>query len=119
MLVVFLLSIALGLLAASLQLRMRLVKDDAETVILTALSDAALAEAVANLAQSSFYSGTNEHPFGDGMIESRVEQTGPNLFLVRAIATYDGRKRDVAAEVVRAPGVTRVRRWRLMSGSRE
>ena len=116
---VFLLSIALGLLAASLQLRMRLVQDDAEAVILTALSDAAVAEAVANLAQSSFYSGTNEHPFGEGMIESRVEQTGKNVFLVRAIATYNGRKRDVAAEVVRTPGFTRVRRWWLMSMKRE
>lgn len=115
---VFLLSIALGLLAASLQLRMRLVRDDAETVILTALSDAAVAEAVANLARSSFYSGASEHPFGEGTIESQVEQTGKNEFLVRAIATYNGRTRDVAAEVVRAPGFTRVRRWRLVSAKR-
>lgn len=119
LLVVFLLSIALGLLAASLQLRMRLVKDDAETVILTALSDAAVAEAVANLARSSFYSGTEEHELGGGTIGSRAEQTGENVFLVKATATYNGRKRDVAAEVVRAPGATRVRRWWLMSGSRE
>jgi Tfp pilus assembly protein PilX len=114
--VIFLLSVALALLAVSLQIRMRLAREDAETVILSGLADAAVAEAVANLAQSAYYSGSPAHDFGDGRIESRVEPVSPGIFDVTATATYAGRKRAVAAEVFRAPGVARVRRWRRLPG---
>ena len=59
------------------QLRMRIVREDAETVILSGLSDAAVAEAVANLAASAYYSGSPEHTFGDGKIASTVEPESP------------------------------------------
>lgn len=116
LLVILLLSIALGLLAASLQLRLRLVREDAESVILSALSDAAVAEAVANLAQSAYYSGAPEHEFGGGRIASRVEPLGVGIFEVIATAAYAGRTRIVEAEVIRAPGTARVRRWRRAPG---
>lgn len=119
LMVTFLLAIALGLLAASLQLRMSLVKRDAETVVLSTLSDAALAEAMARLAESSSYSGARPYEFGGGTIESEVERTGVNVFLVTATATYGERKRTVLAEVVRRPGLTRVRGWRLLPVSEE
>jgi type II secretory pathway pseudopilin PulG len=115
LLVIFLLSIALSLLAASLQLRMRIVREDAETVILSGLSDAAVAEAVANLAASAYYSGSPEHTFGDGKITSTVEPESPGLFNVVATATYAGRKRAVQVEIFRAPGVAHVRRWRRLA----
>ncbi len=115
LLVIFLLSIALSLLAASLQLRMRIVREDAETVILSGLSDAAVAEAVANLAASAYYSGSPEHTFGDGKIASTVEPESPGLFNVVATATYAGRKRAVQVEIFRAPGVAHVRRWRRLA----
>jgi len=116
LLVIFLLSIALSLLAASLQLRMRIVREDAETVILSGLSDAAVAEAVANLAASGYYySGSPEHTFGDGKITSTVEPESPGLYNVVATATYAGRKRAVEVEIFRAPGVARVRRWRRLA----
>jgi type II secretory pathway pseudopilin PulG len=116
LLVIFLLSIALALLAASLQIRMRLVREDAETVILSGLADAAVAEAVANLAQSASYSGTPVHDFGQGKIQSQVQPVSPGIFDVVATATYAGRTRAVEAEVFRAPGVARVRRWRRLPG---
>ncbi len=47
LLVLFLVSVSLTLLAFSLQIRMRLAREDAESVILSALSDAAVDEAVA------------------------------------------------------------------------
>lgn len=114
--VILLLSIALGLLAASLQLRLRLVREDAESVILSALSDAAVAEAVANLARSAYYSGSPEHAFGGGKIASRVEPAGAGIFEVIATAGFAGRTRTVEAEVIRAPGTARVRRWRRAPG---
>ncbi len=116
LMVIFLLSIALALLAGSLQLRMRLVREDAQTVILTALSDAAVAEAVANLAQNAAYSGAPEHEFGQGKITTQVKSLGPGLFDVVAVATYSCRTRTVEAEVFRAPGIARVRRWRRLPG---
>jgi type II secretory pathway pseudopilin PulG len=117
LLVIFLLSIALALLAASLQLRMRLVREDAQTVILTALADAAVAEALANLAQRPDFQGSAPHDFGGGKIESRVSSRGRGLYDVVAKASYAGRTRSVEAEVLfRAPGMARVRRWRRLPG---
>jgi hypothetical protein len=116
LLVIFLLSIALALLGGSLQLRMRLVREDGQSVILSALSDAALAEALANLAQSAGYSGSPEHGFGGGKIASEVEPLGLGIFEVTATARYASRTRVVEAEVLRAPGIARVRRWRRLPG---
>jgi len=116
LLVIFLLSIALGLLAASLQIRLRLVREDAESVILTALSDAAVAEAVANLARSASYSGSPEREYGGGKIASQVTQLSPGIYKVTATAAYSSRRREVEAEVVRAPGTARVRRWLRLPG---
>lgn len=115
-LVVFLLSIALALLGASLQLRMRLVREDGKTVILGALSDAALAEALAKLAQSASYSGSPEHELGGGRIGSQVEPLGAGIYDVVATASFGGRSRVVQAEVVREPGRARVRFWRRLAG---
>jgi type II secretory pathway pseudopilin PulG len=113
--VILLLSIALGLLAESLQLRLRLVREDAENVILSALSDAAIAETLANLTQSPDYPGAPEHEFGGGKIASRVKSLGPGFYDVVASATYAGRTRTVEAEVHRPPGkAARVRRWRRL-----
>jgi len=117
LMVLFLVSIALALLAGSLQLRMRLVREDAETVILTALSDAAVAEAVAHLAQDPNYPGEGAHDFGHGKISTVVTQISPSLYDVVATARYATRTRTVEAEVFRAPGtVAHVRRWRRLPG---
>jgi len=116
LLVIFLLSIALALLGGSLQLRMRLVREDGQSVILSALSDAAVAEALANLAQSASYSGSPEHGFGGGKIASEVEPLGLGIFEVTATARYASRTRVVEAEVLRAPGIARVRRWHRLPG---
>lgn len=115
--VILLLSIALGLLGASLQLRMRLVRQDGVHVVLSALSDAAVAEAVAHLAESAYYSGAPEHEFGGGRIASQVRPMGPTLFAVTATAEYAGGKRIVEVEVLRPPGASPwVRRWRRLPG---
>jgi type II secretory pathway pseudopilin PulG len=113
LLAVLLLSIALALVAASLQLRMRLVRQEAQSLTLTALSDAALAETLAWLTQSSFYQGVPEHAFGNGRYRSHVRILAPGRYEVIATATYAGRQRIVEAEVVRPPGSpAQVVRWR-------
>lgn len=117
--VIFLLSIALALLGASLQLRMRLVREEGKTVILGALSDAAVAEALANLAQSGSYSGSSEHELGGGKIGSQVEPLGAGVYNVVATAAFGGRKRVIQAEVLRKPGEARVRFWRRLPGWEE
>lgn len=110
--VLVLVSIALALLAAALQVRMRLVHQEAEALQLGALSDAALAEALYNLTYDQDFSGKQEHGFGPGRIASEVDPLGPGRYLVRATATFAGKEREVQAEVVRGYGGARVVRWR-------
>jgi hypothetical protein len=116
LLVIFLLSIALALLAASLQLRMRLVREDGASVTLSALSDAAVAETLANLAQSGSYTGSDEHDFGGGRIGSKVVLLSPGVYDVAATAKYSRRERVVEAVVLRAPGSAQVQSWRRRPG---
>lgn len=119
LLVLLLLSIALGLLAASLQIRMRLVQDEARGLQLRALSDAALAEALANLAGNSFYHGADGHPLGTGTIRSEVHFVEPGRFRVVATANLAGRERAVEAEVLRSPGHARVVHWKRLPESHD
>jgi hypothetical protein len=115
--VILLVSIALGLLATSLQIRMRQVREEAVHVVLTALSDAAVAEAMARLAESGSFSGAGEREFGGGRIASQIRPMGPGLFAVTATAEYADRKRIVEVEILRPPGAAPwVRRWRRLPG---
>jgi hypothetical protein len=116
LLVLFLVSISLALLAGSLQLRMRLVREDAETIILSGLSDAAVDEAAAGIAQDAGYTGAPAHDFGGGKIQTAVQQNSSTLYTVIATATYDGRRRAVEATVVRSPGGVAVSGWRRITG---
>lgn len=111
LLAVFLLSVALALVGASLQLRMRLVQDEARDLRLRALSDAALAETLARLAESAYFDGVEERPFGGGAIRSEVRFLAPGRFEVVATAAYSWEERAVRAEVLRYPGRARVVRW--------
>jgi hypothetical protein len=115
--VLLLLSLVLALLAASLHLRLRMVHQESETLTLAALSDAALAEAVAHLAANSSFRGLDEHPYGGGALESRVEFLGPHRYRVTARATHAGRARAVEAQVLRAPGLLRIWQWRPVAES--
>lgn len=111
LLALFLLSVALALVGASLQLRMRLVQDEARDLRLRALSDAVLAETLARLAESSYFDGVEERPFGGGAIHSEVRFLAPGRFEVLATAAYSWKERTVRAEVLRTVGHTQVVRW--------
>ena len=113
LLAILLLSIGLALVAASLQLRMGLVRQEARSVTLTALSDAALAETLAELSEDATFPGVLEHELGPGRLRSKVWLVYPGRYEVVATAIYAGRRRTVEAEVLRPLGApARVVRWR-------
>ena len=116
LLALLLLSVALALVAASLQLRMRLVIRESRSLNLTALSDAALAEALARLSENPSFRGAPKHAFGGGSLESEVHPLSTVRFEVTATAGYAGKERIVEADVVRPPGQTaRVVRWKVLA----
>jgi type II secretory pathway component PulK len=110
--ILLLVSISLALLAGALQIRMRLIQQEAKILHLGALSDAALAEALYNLTYDRDFTGKDEHDFGGGKIASEVERIATEQYRVRAEATYAGEERMVEAEVVRTYRGARVIRWR-------
>ena len=113
LLAILLLSIGLALVATSLQLRRGMVRREARSVTLTALSDAALAETLARLSQDPYYDGVPERDFGGGRLRSTVRFLSPGRYEVVATALYAGQERTVEAEVSRPPGSpARVVRWR-------
>lgn len=114
--VVFLLGMALALIGLSLTLRMRLAQHEALAVTLTALSDAALAEALAGLAADAATGGVGEHAFGRGTIGSQVERVTPIHYRVTAFARFAGRSRTVLADVLRDTQGTRVVHWQRLAG---
>jgi hypothetical protein len=109
--VLLLVSIALALLAAGLQIRMRLVRQEAQILRLMALNDAALAETLASLNYDPAFDGLPDQPFGGGRISSAVRPLGTNRWEVLAVALYAGKERAVDAEVVRTPLGVAVVRW--------
>ena len=112
--VVFLLSLALALVGLSLQLRMRLVQKESRDLRLELLTDAALSEALANLAQDRSFTGLAEHPFGGGTLASHLQPQGVNLYSVLATAGYGGRLRAIQATVHSGDGTTEVVAWRRL-----
>ncbi|RPH56537.1 hypothetical protein EHM82_03140, partial [bacterium] len=64
LLVLFLVSVSLALLGASLHLRMKLVQHEAVGVQLVALSDGVLAETLGYLYAEPGFAGVAEHPLG-------------------------------------------------------
>jgi hypothetical protein len=112
--VLFILAFALALLGESLAWRMRLVRQEAQTVALVALADAALAETLSNLAAAPAFPGVPEHPFGGGTVASSVQPLGPRRYRVVATATYATRKRAVEALVTRDASGTQVTAWRRL-----
>ncbi len=110
--VLVLVSISLAILATALQIRMRLVRQEAEALQLGALSDAALAEALYGLTYDPEFPGKEAHPFGPGGIASEVEKLGLDRYRVLATGIYAGQRRTVEAEVVRTYRGARVVRWR-------
>ena len=113
--VVLLVSIALALIALSLAIRLGTARQEARSVTLTALCDAALAETLADLTTGD-ESGVTAHPFGGGQIGSQVQALSPQQWVITATASYGGRARTVVANVIRDQQGTRIVTWQRLSG---
>ena len=119
LLVLFLVALCLALIALSLYVRMRAVRDESMGIILRALSDAALAEGLANLAADASSDGVKEHPFGGGRIGSRISSRGDNRYRIVATARLGARARTVLAQALRSPesATADVTSWRVLPRS--
>jgi hypothetical protein len=112
--VMLLLGGALAVLAASLQLRMRVVRDETRAIRLTALSDAAIAATLAELAELWNSPGLGERPYGGGTISSEVREIDFTHHEIVARATYAGRGRRVRVVVARTAIGLQVSGWRRL-----
>lgn len=110
--VLLLVSLALALVAASLDLGMRSVRHQARDLRLTALTDAALAEALAHLAGNERFEGLAEHPYGGGTVASEVVPMGTRRWRVIGRASWGEARRAVRVEVVATAEGLAVGGWR-------
>ncbi len=102
---------ATALVAAVLDLRLRSVRQQAVDLQLTALCDAAMAQALAELGDDPEYAGTSGAvPFADGTLTIAVEHFSAWRAAVMVEASLAGRKRTAQAVVSLRP--PRVISWR-------
>lgn len=101
---------ASAILAGALAVRVGLLLQENRNLHLTALTDAALAQTLAELSRDPGYPGTRgERPFGDGTLAVEVRPTGPTAVVVEVWARYAGAGRAARAEVSLLP--LEVTRW--------
>jgi hypothetical protein len=115
LLVLLLVSLASALVMASLELRMRVVQQEARRVHLSALSDAAIAETVAELSRNRGYPGIPRRSFDDGWLESSVVDLGTGRRQVTARAGYGGWTETVQVEARFTPTSARILGWRRLA----
>ena len=100
LIVIALMMAAGALLAGSLQYRMWLLRQETQSVHLTALVDAGLAQALDRLSLSHSWDGAGEQPLGEGTVAVRVERGEKALQrIVVVTATYGTAGRSIRAVV--------------------
>lgn len=97
--VLLLVASAAALLASHLNLKARLVSQETRRIHLVALCDAAMAEALAELATRSSFRGHEQREFANGLIASRVRSLPDDQAEITALATYRGWTRRTRALV--------------------
>ena len=89
-----------AMIAGSLTYRMALLREETRGLQLTALADAALAQALAELSLDANYPGSQgPRPFADGTIATVAYGIGAQRVAVEVRATYQGGGRAARAEV--------------------
>ena len=100
-------------IATFLQLEMRSALQESRRIQLVALGDAAMAEALAELARSERFRGAPERRLGHGTIGSTVRAVGVDRFEVVTVARVTGRERRSIAEVQLIGFTPTLLNWRL------
>lgn len=89
-------------------------RHDLRHAVLDALSDAAFAEALAQLAADPAFVGRGPRPFGQGTIQSEVAPAGPTSRHVVASAEFQGWVATIVSEVDVSTGPRVLRAWRTV-----
>lgn len=119
LLVLALLTGVLALISMLLVSRMGEVRDEGRRVVLTALTDGALAETLARLASTPSFPGLDEQRMGEGIVESRVGRAGPSTLVIEVDASYRGAYLQVEARALeRERAAPRVVSWRVTGSGR-
>lgn len=90
---------AMALVAATLQHRMGLLRQESRVIHLAALADAGLAQALAELSINRGYGGAGEQSFGGGSFEIGVLPIDDQDVLVTVRTSYGGGRRAITALV--------------------
>jgi Tfp pilus assembly protein PilX len=119
LIVLVLVGAAASFVAASLNLRLRVTRQESIRIRLTALNDAVLAETLAFLDQDTNFSGVPEYCFGRGFIASAVTtlESGsePRVEII-ASARIAGRKKQAQVEARLTAAGPVVLSWRRLPG---
>lgn len=119
MIILLLVASAVTMVAAHFGFRARLMSQEARRIHLIALTDAAIAESLANLNQSGSYAGVPEREFGGGTIGSEITSLPDSRRQILATAQYRGWRRlaQVRVEIQTAGPV--VETWSSLSPARQ
>ena len=120
LIVLVLVGAAASFVAASLSLHLRVTRQESIRIRLTALNDAALAEALAFLAQDVNFSGSIEYAFGRGFIASDIttlESGSEPRVEILSSARFTGRIRRVRAEAKLTAAGPVVLSWTRLPGA--
>ena len=109
--VMVLVASAIALLATHYGFRARLASQEARRIHLVALTDAAIAESLANLSESTGFAGVIRREFGGGSIASEIESLPDNRRSILATAIYRGWTREVRVQVFLKINSIEVESW--------
>ncbi|MCP4897051.1 MAG: hypothetical protein GY906_08755 [bacterium] len=111
-----LVAMAVLLTASYQQIHSNAHTHEMRNIELTALADAALAEAMAKLAEDPKFDGAPRHVFGAGEIGSSISQLPDNWIRIRAVAVMGNWRATITADAkVSLSGASLVR-WRYRQG---
>ena len=107
---------AVALIWGHYRLQMQLAIRQTRQVRLVALNDAAVAEALARLAQNPAFRGEASHAFGAGQISSEIRSLDDNRREILAAAKIGGWSRRTRLEVTLVANGPRVDTWSIYRG---
>jgi type II secretory pathway pseudopilin PulG len=116
---VLVLGAALALVAGSLVSRMQRLRVETRATSLLALSDAAVARSLAEMAGRPSAGGFDEMPFGGGTLESEVSHGAAGRFVIVARASFRGTEMRVEVRGVTTDQGPRVTGWRRLPAERD